>query len=204
MILVYTPSSPFARKVCIVAHEKGLFDQLQLVECSSFADLERVQSFNPVGKIPVLVLDDGTALYDSTVICEYLDETGKGERLTPASGMPRWLALRGQALADDMMAIAVGLTMEFRRPEAARSQPAIERSRRQLMKPLAAMEDDLARLPNTLAMTHISYASILGYLDFRHSDLPWRTSHPRLSSWFDAFSERPSMQATKPQNIAPK
>jgi glutathione S-transferase len=201
MILVYTPSSPFARKVCVVAHEKGVFNQLELVECSAFADLERVQRFNPVGKIPVLVLDDGTSLFDSTVICEYFDEIGKGDRLTPASGMPRWLALRGQAMADDMLAIALGLTLEFRRPEAARSQPSIERSRRQLATALAAMEDDLARLPHAMTMTHISYGCVLGYLEFRHSDLPWRASHPRLSSWFDSFSERSSMQATKPKNI---
>lgn len=202
MILVYTPSSPFARKVCVVAHEKGMFDQLRLEECSAFADLERVQRVNPAGKIPVLVLDDGTSLYDSTVICEYLDHTGSGDWLTPASGMPRWLALRAQALADDMLAIALGLTLEFRRPEPSRSQPAIDRARRQLAKALAAMEQDLARLPQALSMTHISFGCVLGYLDFRHGDIAWRASHPQLASWFARFSERPSMRATMPRNVA--
>jgi glutathione S-transferase len=202
MILFHTPSSPFARKVCVVAHEKGMFDKLELIECSAFSNLEKVQSVNPVGKIPVLVLPDGTSLYDSTVICEYLDETGKGDRLTPASGMSRWLALRAQALADDMLAIALGLTLEFRRPEANRSQPAIDRSRRQLVKALAAMEEELPRLTEALTMTHISFGCVLGYLDFRHSDIGWRTSHARLASWFDRFSERASMRATMPKNIS--
>lgn len=201
MILLYTPSSPFARKVCVVAYEKGLFDQIEFVECSAYANLEKIQRVNPVGKIPALLLDDGTALYDSSVICEYFDEVGEGGRLTPASGMPRWLALRGQALADDMLAIAVGLTVEFRQPEARQSQPTIDRSRRQLVCAIASMEEDLGRLPSALTMTHISFGCVLGYLDFRHSNLPWRRSHSHLASWFDAFSERASMHATKPRNV---
>lgn len=201
MILIYTPSSPFARKACIVAHEKELFERLELIECSSYADLEQVQRVNPVGKIPALVLDDGTALYDSSVICEYFDEIGSGPRLTPASGMPRMLALRGQALADDMLAIALALTLEFRRPQSMQHAPSVERARRQLRSAVAAIEEDLTQLPDTFSMTHISFACVLGYLDFRHEDLAWRDAHPGLSAWFDELSQRRSIQATVPRNI---
>ena len=201
MRLIYTPSSPFARKVCVTAHEKHLFDQIELEPCSAFAELERVQQVNPIGKIPVLILDDGTPLYDSTVICDYLDDMGGGDRLTPVTGMPHWLARRAQALADDTLTIAVALTMEYRRPEAHQSAPAIERSHQQLAMTLVKMDEESAQFPKTLCMVQIAFGCVLGYLDFRHADIAWRQKHPQLLAWFTQLSQRPSMLATTPRNL---
>lgn len=201
MRLIYTPSSPFARKVCVTAHEKQLFEQIELEPCSAYADLERVQQVNPIGKIPVLILDDGTPLYDSTVICDYLDDIGGGDRLTPVSGMPHWIARRAQALADDTLTIAVALTMEYRRSEVHRSATAIDRAHQQLAMTLAKMDAESAQFPPTLCMVQIAFGCVLGYLDFRHADIAWRQKHPQLLAWFTQYSQRPSMLATVPRNL---
>ena len=201
MRLIYTPSSPFARKVCVTAHEKHLFDQVELEPCSAFAELERVQQLNPIGKIPVLILDDGTPLYDSTIICDYLDDMGGGDRLTPVTGMPHWLARRAQALANDSLTIAVALTIECRRPDAHRSTLAIERSHKQLVMALTKMDEESTQFPQNLCMVQIAVGCVLGYLDFRHADIAWRQKHPQLLAWFTQFSLRPSMLATMPRNL---
>ena len=201
MRLIYTPSSPFARKVCVTAHEKHLFAQIELEPCSAFAELERVQQVNPIGKIPVLILDDGTPLYDSTVICDYLDEMGGGDSLTPVSGIPHWLARRAQALADDTLTIAVALTMEYRRPEDQRSASSIDRAHQQLAMSLAKMDEQSVQFSNTLCMVQIAFGCVLGYLDFRHADIAWRQKHPQLLAWFTQFLQRPSMLATVPRNL---
>ena len=201
MRLIYTPSSPFARKVCVTAHEKHLFDQIELEPCSAFSDLKRVQQVNPIGKIPVLILDDGTPLYDSTVICDYFDDIGGGERLTPVSGMPHWLARRAQALADDTLTIAVALTMEYRRTDDQRSASSIDRAHQQLAMSLVKMDEDSAQFPKTLCMVQIAFGCVLGYLDFRHAGIAWRQKHPQLLAWFTQLSQRPSMLATTPRNL---
>jgi len=146
-------------------------------------------------------LDDGTPLYDSTVICDYLDDMGGGEHLTPVSGMPHWLGRRAQALADDTLTIAVALTMEYRRPEGYQSAPAIERSHQQLAMTLATMDEQSEHFTQTLCMVQIAFGCVLGYLDFRHTDIAWRQKHPQLLAWFTQFSQRPSMLATTPRNL---
>lgn len=201
MRLIYTPSSPFARMVCVTAYEKHVLDQIELEPCSAFVDLKRVQQVNPIGKIPVLILKDGTPLYDSTVICDYLDEMGEGGRLNSESGMAYWLARRARALADDMLTIAVALTMENRRPQEHRSEAFIARSHQQMRMTLLNMDEMTAQFKKNPCMTQIAFGCVLGYLDFRHADIAWREKHLRLLAWFNQFSQRPSMLATAPRNL---
>jgi len=201
MRLVYTPSSPFARMVCVTAYEKNCLDQIELEPCSAFVDLKRVQQVNPIGKIPVLILNDGTPLYDSTVICDYLDEMGEGARLNLGSGMDYWLARRARALADDMLTISVALTMENRRPQEHRSETFIARAHQQMSLTLVNMEEMTAQFKPNPCMVQIAFGCVLGYLDFRHAEIAWREKHLQLLAWFSQFSQRPSMLTTTPRNL---
>jgi glutathione S-transferase len=202
MKLLSNPASPFGRKVKVVAHETGLHDRLAIHNVQTTAvgpDLSLV-SDNPLGKIPCLVREDGTALYDSRVICEFLDTLHDGAKLFPAGGAERWEALRLQALADGVMDAALLARYEtFLRPEASR-WPAwvdgqIDKVRRGLDRLEAA---DAPGFDDRLDIGVVSVSCALGYLDFRFPDLRWRDGNPTLASWFERFAGRPSMLATKP------
>jgi glutathione S-transferase len=187
--------------VCVTAYEKNFLDQIELEPCSAFVDLKRVQQVNPIGKIPVLILNDGTPLYDSTVICDYLDEMGEGARLNLGSGMDYWLARRARALADDMLTISVALTMENRRPQEHRSETFIARAHQQMSLTLVNMEEMTAQFKPNPCMVQIAFGCVLGYLDFRHAEIAWREKHLQLLAWFSQFSQRPSMLTTTPRNL---
>jgi glutathione S-transferase len=124
MQLYYSATSPYVRKVRVVAIEKGLDGDIELIEAMPWPDPSLIATQNPLGKVPALVLDDGTALYDSPVICEYLDTLGEGNRLLPPVGPARWRSLRIQALADGIMDAAVSIVLERRRSAELRSSEA--------------------------------------------------------------------------------
>ena len=154
---------------------------------------------NPLGKIPCLVLDNGQALYDSRVICEYLDRMHGGRRFVPSDGQARWAALTLQALADGMMDAAVGVRYEETlRPEAVRWETWTANQKLKIRDGLDWLEDEAAGFPALPDIGHIAVASALGYLDFRFDADGWREGRPKLEAWFETFSGRPSMQATKP------
>ena len=201
MKLYHSPGSPFVRKALVVAHETGLADRIEIVRAAMtpVAGVAALNADNPLGKIPALVLEDGTALYDSPVICEYLDTRHDGPRLFPADGPGRWTALRRQALADGLLDAAILCRYEtFLRPAERQWTDWIEGQRGKFRRALDALEDEAESFGDTVDIGTISAACAADYLDFRSLDDGWRDGRPRLAAWLEGFAERPSMQATRP------
>ncbi len=199
MRLFYANTSPYARKVRVVVVEKGLEARVDGVLCNPFDDVPELKAVNPLSKIPCLELDNGTALYDSPVIVEYLDSLVPAKPLTPNDGEARWQVLRQQALGDGILDAAFNTVIEGRRPEAQQSQSWNERWRAAIDRGLVAMDGEIDSLAQQANLAHITYACALGYLEFRLPDITWRTRHPRTATWFDAFAQRPSMISTQPE-----
>jgi glutathione S-transferase len=192
-----SPASPFGRKVKISADLLGLMDRIQVTEADTLDPNEALRQQNPLGKIPALVLEDGTTLYDSRVIVEYLDDLAGGGRLIP-SGDARFMALREQALADGIQDAALLQVYESRwRPEDRREQAWIEHQQGKVQRGLAYAEAHLSRPSATLHIGHIALACALGYLDLRMAGR-WRDSHPKLVAWLDDFAARvPAFEKTR-------
>ena len=200
MRLFHSPTSPYARKCMVLLHESGLLDQVSLIAATGTpvdtGSMPLAQ--NPLGKIPALEREDGPALYDSRVICQYLDHLS-GRGLYPAK--PRlWDTLTVEATGDGITDAAILMVYEWRvRPEDKRYDPWVEGQWGKIDRALVALESRwIDHLSSTLDMAQISVACALGYLDFRHSARGWRQGRPDLAAWFDAFAERPSMRATVP------
>ncbi len=198
MQLYHAPASPFVRKVMILLHEAGAADQVALVPAAGnpldpgSMPLDR----NPLGKIPALERDDGPTLYDSRVICRYLDDR-LGTGLYPAA--PRlWEVLTLEATADGIADAAVQMRYEgFVRPEAFRSSEWTEGQWAKIERALTAVEERwMSHLSGPLDMAQIAMGAALGYLDFRFADRNWRATRPALTAWWAAFGARPSMLAT--------
>ena len=187
MMLRSAPPSPFGRKVKMAAKILDLTDRIEVVSADLNDPDDSIRQQNPLGKIPALVLDDGTCLYDSRVICEHLDGLAGGGRLFP-SGEARMPAIRLQALADGLMDAGILQVYEARyRPEEKRHQPWLDRQREKVERALTALEADPPAFDGTPDIGHVTLACALGYLDFRF-DGKWRESHPRLVAWLDAFA----------------
>jgi glutathione S-transferase len=191
------PASPFARKCRVIAHELGI--KLEEININARDD-ESFRAINPLKKIPALVLDDGSALFDSPVICEYLNEIAGGKFFPgqsvwrPVSG--RWKALGLQALGDGIMDAAVACRYESTQPEERRNPDHIARYMATVKGGLDALER--MTLSETASIGEITTGCALGYLDFRYADLRWRDGRPRLAEWFAKFAQIPSMLATAP------
>src|SRR5690242_15293020 len=197
MQLYFNPASPYVRKVRVVAHELGLSEEIDLISVSltPVSPHEGVRSCNPVGKIPALVTDDGATLYDSPVICEYLDARRGGNRIFPAVGAARWTALRRQAIADGIMDAAVLMRYEEAvRPRELRWQAWVDGQFLKIRTALDALEHE--NLEGVFDIGTISIACALSYLDLRFESEGWRTSRPRLAAWAAAIGKRPSLAAT--------
>jgi glutathione S-transferase len=200
--LITVPASPYGRKVRAMLHEIGKTGTVEIVHDNPWTADTAVPTANPVGKVPVLVLDDGTALYDSAVICEYLDHLAGGSGLYPAPGPARWAALRQQRLADQLMDAFVLRRLEGNRPEERRHAPWIERQWGVVQRCLDAAEAEAPDLdPDRPTIGQLALAASLAHLDFRRgSDPDWREGRPALTAWYDRFAERPSMRATPPHD----
>jgi glutathione S-transferase len=195
MKLYGNAASPFARKCRVIAHELGL--KLEEIRTLPMQEPE-FRRINPLGKVPALVLDDGSVLIDSPVICEYLNHMGGG-KFFPGKNIfshhtRHWKALGLAALGDGIADAAVAYVM------MGRENPVPEASRRRQMDTVLAALDALERVKFAQEPTigEISVACALGYVDFRLTDLDWKTSRPKLAGWFATFSEYPSMKATVP------
>ena len=202
MKLFHNVASPFVRKVRVLAAETGLSSRIELVQ-SVFTPVQPDQELfasNPLGKIPTLLLYDGTALYDSRVICEYLDSLHEGPRMFPAEGSARWAALTRQAQGDGILDAAVGARYELALRDPSRQWPEwIENQRQKYRRALDALEAESAALGGALDIGVITAACALGYLDFRYPDEGWRDTRPGLAEWYAAFRERDSMRTTAPE-----
>jgi glutathione S-transferase len=204
MKLRYSPTSPFVRKVMVVALETGLVDRIEKIPTSVAPTKpnEDVARENPLVKVPALITDDGLVLYDSPVICEYLDSLHGGTKLFPAGGNPRWIALRQQALGDGMLEAAILNRYEQLRPKEYQWPEWTDGQMRKVRGAVAALEIEaeqgLLRGPLTIGLLTIGCA--LGYLDFRYASENWRQRATNLARWYDDFAERPSMRQTVPQD----
>jgi len=196
MQLWYARTSPFARKVRVVACELGLHDRIELIEVDPWTD-SRLRELNPLAKVPTLVLDDGSVLLESAVICDYLDALNLPQRLHPSSGPARWQALLSQGLADGALSAAGRLYADEHRSAHERSSAMMERFQHAIDASLDAF--DTRWLPDGCDLTigHVAMAVLMGYLDFRWPQRNWRANRPALAAWFDVFDQRPSMIATR-------
>jgi glutathione S-transferase len=200
MKLHWSPRSPFVRKVMIVAHELGLTDRLQTVRTvvgGTTPHLELMRE-NPLGKIPTLVLEDGTTIYDSPVVCEYLDTLHAGPRLFP-DWPDRLVAMRRLALGDGLLDIALAWLGERFRPPEKQSEPHMALWQAKIRSCVDALETEADALAaSRFTIGHIAIGIALSYLDFRFQDLSWRDGHPRLAAWHATFDARPSVLANPP------
>jgi glutathione S-transferase len=200
--LSYSAASPFVRKVLVAAFETGLAPRIERVPTTVApnhvnAEYQRAQ---PLAKVPALTTDDGTVLYDSRVICEYLDSLHQGPKLFPAAGAARWTALRRQALGDGICDAAVLNRYEtFLRPEEKRWDQWIDGQMRKVRGSLDALEAEAPALGDTVDIGAIAIGCALGYLDFRYASEHWRSGRPKLAAWYEKFASRASMQETQPK-----
>jgi glutathione S-transferase len=194
--LLYQTHSPFARKVLVFAYEAGLADRIEVVhhETSPTARNEKVFAQNPLGKVPVLLRPSMPAIFDSVVICAYLDTLHGSRNLIPAEGEARWQALRLEAVAQGIAEAGIAVRWEtVRRPVELRYPELGEGYVQKLEASYAWLENELDT-DSAIHIGHIALATALDWIEFR--DLPPFRQHGRLNDWFASFRERPSMLAT--------
>lgn len=198
---MYAPPSPFARKVRVVAIELGLDDEIELVlteVAPGKANEEYSKNCNPLRKIPTLLTDDGTAIYDSTVICEYLDARAGGEFI-PASGDDRWRVLTHHTLTQGMTEAALLIRYEtFLRPEESRWPTWVDDQWDKIWSGLKFFEDNPQSVEEPLNLAQLGLGCLLGYLEFRFADVDWRADLPNLATWYDVLADRESFLKTDP------
>lgn len=203
MELWFNQASPFARKVRILAREKGLLSSIteRPTIVSPVDTNEELAQRNPLVKIPMLVLDSGETLYDSRVICEYLDSLHDGDKALPAAGAQRFAALRRQALADGICDAAVLCRYEQAvRPESLRWPAWVDGQMRKVQGALEALEVDAGHWSGAFDLGHMATVSALGYLDFRFGAFNWRALNPKLADWYVLTLRRASVAATAISN----
>jgi glutathione S-transferase len=199
MRLIYSPASPFVRKVVVLMHEAGLSDKVTLnpVATTALNTADDARAANPLGKIPALVRDGDSTIFDSRVICRYLDDLA-GSNLYPADRL--WDVLTLEALADGIMESAVSMVYEVRlRPENEQSPAWIDAQWSKVAHALAALEaNQFAAATGDVNMGQLAVACALGYLDFRHAGRNWQADFPKLAAWQQQIGQRASMMATTP------
>jgi len=189
MILRTSPASPFGRKCKISALILGLMDKIEIKRADTMDPEDSMRRENPLGKIPILILDDGARIYDSRVICEYLDALAGGGKLFPP-GDSRWPALTLQALGDGITDAAILEVYEKRyRPEDIRHPDWVNYQHEKVRRGLGWLEANIPGTRGEPDIGDISLACALGYLDFRFEGA-WRNAHPNLVQWLEGFAER--------------
>jgi glutathione S-transferase len=186
--------SPRVRKVRVAAHELGLAGRIELVTSPPGSDPELLAD-NPLGQIPTLVLDDGTALYDSVVICEYLDSLAPRPVLFPPAP-ERWPVLRDRALADAMLDAAVRHFQHQQVPPPRQDPDLLAKEMQRIERGLDRLDREAGRWGERVTIAQVSTGVVLAYLDVRFAALAWREKRPDLAAWFDVFARRPSMTET--------
>lgn len=199
MKLLFSPASPYVRKVMMTARIKGVADKIATQASDTNKGDPELNTRNPLGKIPCLITDEGDALFDSHVICEYLDSLAPNPVLFPKSGSERWKTLTLGALGDGILDAALLLVYERRfRPEPMVVQAWVDRQQAKIDRAIDQIE---AAPPGWGAHPdygHLTLATALGYLDFRLEG-KWRTKHPQAVAWLDRFAKAvPAFEATKP------
>ena len=200
MKLYHSPTSPYVRKVMACAISRGIEGQISLVTTNPHVSPPELVADNPLSKVPCLVTNDGLALFDSPVICEYLDSVGDVVPLLPTHGAGRWRALKLQAMADGIVDAAILRRQEQAKPREAGRDAVIARQLAAVGRSMTALEAEPPA--RHLDLGGIAVACALGYIDFRFGDEPWRDGRPKLAAWFEDFSAQPGLARTKPQDPA--
>jgi glutathione S-transferase len=202
MKLLFAPTSPFVRKVMVCAHLTGQVDRIELLDSAAHPVRRdsRIAAHNPLAKVPTLILDDGQALYDSRVICEYLASHVPAFAIFPEIGAARWTALAQQALGDGLLDAALLARYELTARPAEVQWPtwreALLTKVAAALEAIEAMAPKLARSEPTIG--EITIGCALGYLDFRFPEIDWRANHPQAAQWNESFQQLPAMHATRP------
>jgi len=196
MKLLTSPTSPFGRKVLIVADEVGFGQHLEVVHVDIAAADNPVVGLNPLVKIPTLALDDGTTMIDSRVIAEYVADCAGDDTIFPR-GAERWQALSTQALADGLTESVIATNQENKRAAGTRSQDVIDKHAFKIERCLRSLEDSIKPWSGRFTIGQISAICALGYLELRLGD-GWRQEFSKLYDWWRAQHDRPSVSATAP------
>lgn len=200
MKLYIAKTSPYARKVLALVHEKQAAASVTVVIVDPWSDPADLQAAVPSGKVPALISNQGWSLGESWAIADYLDTILPGRRLLPAEGEGRWRSLRLSAMAQGLLDAAFSTVLEGRRPADERSPGWVSRQKAAIARTLPALEAAVTDLiAEDFGLGGLSVACALDYLDFRHGDLDWRAVHPGLATWLATVIDRPSLRATDPR-----
>jgi glutathione S-transferase len=200
MKLRYSATSPFVRKVVVVAKETGLLDRLELIKTATLVPNAELTHDNPLQKVPALQLESGDSLFDSAVICEYLDSLHDGVKMFPASGPDRWTALRRQALGDGMCDASILRRYESIRPAELQSAAWDAAQKLKVDQGLAALEAEVGRFGSRIDIGTLTIAIMLDYLNFRFAHENWTQRFPALAAWHRQIMQRPSLASTTPRD----
>lgn len=196
MKLRFSPTSPFVRKVVVMAKETGIEDKIEKIKTNPLSRDDVRNSPNPLGKVPCLETEDGQVLYDSPVILDYLDGQHAGPKMIPQSGPARWTALRRQALGDGMLEAGILCFVESMRKPERQSQGWIAHNKAAIDRAIDQLEREADDLGGALDAGKITVGIALAFVDQTFKDDPWRETHPKLAAWFAEFNARPSMTET--------
>jgi glutathione S-transferase len=196
MKLAYSAASPYVRKVTACAVARGIDDKIERMKIGTTDPA--LLPLNPLSKVPTLVLDDGLSIYDSPVICEYLDSVGTAPKLFPPPGPARWKALTLEALGDGILDATQPRRREIALPldEGRKSYIALQQGK--VKAALAALEAEAETLGDLTTIGEITIGCALGYLDFRYANEPWRPGHPKLDAWYARVVKLPPLAETMP------
>jgi glutathione S-transferase len=196
MKLAYSPASPYVRKVNACAIKRGIDKQIERLKIGT-TDPALLQ-YNALSKVPTLITDDGMSIFDSPVICEYLDSIGSAPKLFPASGAARWKALTQEALADGILDATQPRRREIALPQDQGRKDYIALQQGKVSRALDEFEKQAGSLGNLDTIGEITIGCALGYLDFRYANEPWRPNHPKLTAWYEKVVKLPPLAETMP------
>lgn len=195
--MIYSATSPYARKVRMLIIEKGLSDRIEVRVANPLQDPPELLAANPLAKVPALIVERGFTLFDSPLLCAYLDSLSE-PRLIPAAGRERWQVLRREALADGITDAAVSSVMEGRRIESQRSPEWLTRWHSAILRGVVELEKESGALGEGFEVGAIASAAALAYLDFRLPQIDWRAQAPGLAAWLETVRSRASFVSTVP------
>jgi glutathione S-transferase len=206
MKLFWTPASPFVRKVMVVAIELGLDGRIEIHPTywphewgsRTIAFDPEFISANPVGRIPALITEEGVALVESNLICEYLQARVSAPILQPPLVTSRWQSTRLHGIADGALEAMIARRAELLREQREQCSSFIAKQRDRIVRCFDCFEQECDALEGGLTLAQITAGIACGYMDFRYPSDQWRTNRPRLSGWYKRFAERPSMRRTAP------
>jgi glutathione S-transferase len=196
MKLAYSPASPYVRKVTACAIKRGLGDKIERLKIGT-TDPALLQ-YNALSKVPTLITDDGACLFDSPVICQYLDSIGPAPKLFPAAGPARWKALTQEALADGILDATQPRRRELTLPQDDGRKGYIALQQGKVARAVDEFEKQAGALGDLTTIGEITIGVALGYLDFRYANEPWRPGHPRLEAWYAKVVKMPPLAETMP------